>query len=138
MGHTDRFACCAICGLYDIEENIDICHLCKRPVCLDCSRKTKDLTTCKNTILCKSGKSKQQFMQASAPSRNTAPVREKKKSTRGFASMTPEKRRGIASKGGKAAQALGTAHKWTSEEAQYAGHKGGLAYRKKPSEEEDE
>jgi general stress protein YciG len=39
---------------------------------------------------------------------------------RGFASMSPEKKREIASKGGKAAHALGTAHKWTSEEAQAA------------------
>ena len=44
---------------------------------------------------------------------------------RGFASMSPEKKREIASKGGKAAHALGTAHKWTSEEAQAAGRKGG-------------
>ena len=43
--------------------------------------------------------------------------------TRGFASMTPERRREIASKAGKAAQAKGTAHEWTSEEAQVAGRK---------------
>src|SRR5579884_3121627 len=44
---------------------------------------------------------------------------------RGFASMSPEKKREIASKGGKAAHQMGTAHKWTSEEAQAAGRKGG-------------
>lgn len=43
---------------------------------------------------------------------------------RGFASMTKEKQREIASKGGKAAQAAGTAHRWTSEEARAAGRKG--------------
>lgn len=49
----------------------------------------------------------------------------------GFASMSPEKKREIASKGGKAAHALGTAHKWTSEEAQAAGRKGGSISRRR-------
>jgi hypothetical protein len=39
--------------------------------------------------------------------------------------MTPEKRREIAAKGGKAAHALGRAHKWTFEEASAAGKLGG-------------
>jgi len=47
------------------------------------------------------------------------------KSKRGFASMTPEKQRAIASKGGKTAHTRGTAHKWTSDEAQEAGKRGG-------------
>lgn len=47
------------------------------------------------------------------------------KSKRGFASLTPEKRRELASKGGKAAHALGRAHEYTSEEAREAGKKGG-------------
>ena len=47
------------------------------------------------------------------------------KQMRGFATMSPEKQREAARKGGKAAHALGTAHKWTSEEAQAAGRKGG-------------
>ncbi len=51
---------------------------------------------------------------------------------RGFAAMSPEKKREIASKGGKAAHAMGTAHKWTSEEAQAAGRKGGSISRRKP------
>jgi general stress protein YciG len=50
---------------------------------------------------------------------------------RGFASMSTEKKREIASKGGKAAHALGTAHKWTSEEAQAAGRKGGSISRRR-------
>jgi len=50
---------------------------------------------------------------------------------RGFASMSPEKKREIASKGGKAAHALGTAHKWSSEEAQAAGRKGGSISRRR-------
>lgn len=46
---------------------------------------------------------------------------------RGFASMDPSKQREIASKGGKAAHAKGTAHEFTSEEAREAGRKGGQA-----------
>lgn len=46
---------------------------------------------------------------------------------RGFASMTAEKKREIASMGGKAAHKKGTAHTWTSAEAIAAGRKGGVA-----------
>ncbi len=52
-----------------------------------------------------------------------------KKERRGFASMTPEKQREIASKGGRAAHQKGTAHEWTSEEARQAGRKGGQVSR---------
>lgn len=51
------------------------------------------------------------------------------KGGRGFASMTREKQRAIASLGGKAAHKQGTAHKWDSYEAQAAGRKGGLISR---------
>jgi len=54
------------------------------------------------------------------------PVR---KERRGFASMSPEKQREIASKGGRAAHQKGTAHEWTSEEARTAGRKGGQVSR---------
>ena len=47
------------------------------------------------------------------------------KSKRGFASMDPGRQRDIASKGGKAAHAKGTAHEWTADEARRAGRKGG-------------
>ena len=46
---------------------------------------------------------------------------------RGFAAMSPEKQRAIASMGGKAAHAKGTAHRFTPEEAREAGRKGGTA-----------
>ena len=46
---------------------------------------------------------------------------------RGFAAMDVEKQRKIASMGGKAAHERGRAHKFTSEEAQRAGKKGGEA-----------
>ena len=46
-------------------------------------------------------------------------------SKRGFASMDRERQREIASKGGRAAHAKGTAHEFTSDEARVAGRKGG-------------
>lgn len=52
---------------------------------------------------------------------------------RGFASMDPAKQREIASKGGKAAHAKGTAHEFSSEEAREAGRKGGQARGRKAS-----
>ncbi|MHB2016863.1 MAG: KGG domain-containing protein [Candidatus Xenobia bacterium] len=52
---------------------------------------------------------------------------EKGKGKRGFASMDEEKQRQIASLGGKAAHAKGTAHEFTPEEARNAGRKGGQA-----------
>lgn len=50
---------------------------------------------------------------------------------KGFASMDRDKQRAIASKGGKAAHAKGTAHEWDSESASIAGRKGGLASRRR-------
>jgi len=52
-----------------------------------------------------------------------------RKERRGFASMSPEKQREIASKGGRAAHQKGTAHEWTSDEARNAGRKGGQISR---------
>jgi hypothetical protein len=49
------------------------------------------------------------------------------RSNRGFASMDRSKQREIASKGGKAAHAKGTAHEFDSGEAREAGRKGGVA-----------
>lgn len=48
-------------------------------------------------------------------------------SHRGFAAMSTEKQREIASKGGKAAHERGSAHEFTTEEAREAGRKGGQA-----------
>ena len=53
------------------------------------------------------------------------------KEDRGFASMDRARQREIASKGGRAAHARGTAHEWTSEEAREAGRAGGLATRRR-------
>lgn len=48
-------------------------------------------------------------------------------SNRGFASMDKQKQREIASRGGKAAHAKGTAHEFDSKSAREAGRKGGQA-----------
>jgi general stress protein YciG len=47
--------------------------------------------------------------------------------------MSPDKQRQIASKGGRAAHEMGTAHEWTSHEARAAGRKGGAASRRRIS-----
>jgi general stress protein YciG len=57
-----------------------------------------------------------------APSTRQDPPRR-----RGFAAMDPDRVRAIASKGGRAAHAAGTAHRFTAEEARAAGKKGGAA-----------
>jgi general stress protein YciG len=46
---------------------------------------------------------------------------------RGFAAMDPKLVSELASRGGKAAQRAGTAHRFNSEEARVAGRKGGQA-----------
>lgn len=55
------------------------------------------------------------------------------KSKRGFAAMSPEQRSAIASLGGRKSQEAGTAHRFTSEEAQRAGLLGGAATASKGS-----
>jgi general stress protein YciG len=56
------------------------------------------------------------------------------KERRGFASLTPARRREIATLGGKAAHAKGTAHRFTPAEASAAGRKGGQASQRKLAE----
>ena len=56
-------------------------------------------------------------------------MNEIRKERRGFASMSSDKQREIASKGGRAAHQKGTAHEWSSDEAREAGRKGGMASR---------
>lgn len=51
-------------------------------------------------------------------------------SKRGFAAMDPAKQKEIASKGGRAAHAKGTAHEFSADEARQAGRKGGEAVSK--------
>ena len=49
------------------------------------------------------------------------------KSRRGFAAMSSERQREIASQGGRAAHEQGVAHQWNRDEAKAAGKKGGQA-----------
>src|SRR6478672_11692470 len=68
-------------------------------------------------------------------------VEERRPRRRGFAAMDRDRVKEIASKGGKAAHAAGTAHQFSSDEARNAGRKGGMAphvrrggVRRRPSE----
>lgn len=49
------------------------------------------------------------------------------KMRRGFAAMSAERQREIASQGGRAAHEQGVAHQWNRDEARAAGKKGGQA-----------
>ncbi len=53
---------------------------------------------------------------------------------RGLAAMSPERRREIASMGGRTSQARGTAHQWTAAEASAAGKKGSARYALRKAE----
>ena len=61
------------------------------------------------------------------PKPETTPEPPKPRRPRGFAAMDRSKVSEIASKGGKAAHAAGTAHQFSSDEARNAGRKGGVA-----------
>ena len=63
---------------------------------------------------------------ADLPSPNAGSTGQRR-STRGFASMDPQRQKEIASKGGRAAHRKGTAHQWSVEEARVAGRKGGTS-----------
>ncbi|HEV7331835.1 MAG TPA: KGG domain-containing protein [Flavisolibacter sp.] len=66
------------------------------------------------------------------------PKQEQQKSRRGFAAMSPERQREIASQGGRAAHQQGVAHEWSTEEAREAGKKGGQVSGKRKMTEKDE
>ncbi|MDB5206880.1 MAG: ral stress protein [Flavisolibacter sp.] len=55
------------------------------------------------------------------------PQEQQQKSRRGFAAMSAERQREIASQGGRAAHEQGVAHEWSKDEAREAGKKGGQA-----------
>ncbi|MFO0737811.1 MAG: KGG domain-containing protein [Labilithrix sp.] len=57
----------------------------------------------------------------------TPPTEQPKPRRRGFAAMDRDRVKEIASKGGRAAHAAGTAHQFNPDEARVAGKKGGLA-----------
>jgi len=68
----------------------------------------------------------EQTPSSAEPQQQTEAPRPAKK-RRGFAVMDPKRVSEIASKGGKAAHAAGTAHEFSREEAREAGRKGGYA-----------
>jgi general stress protein YciG len=57
----------------------------------------------------------------------SAGMEEQRPRRRGFAAMDRDRVKAIASKGGRAAHAAGTAHQFSSDEARVAGKKGGMA-----------
>ena len=58
---------------------------------------------------------------------NGATTEQPRPRRRGFAAMDRDRVKEIASKGGRAAHAAGTAHQFSADEARVAGKKGGLA-----------
>jgi general stress protein YciG len=63
---------------------------------------------------------------------------EPQRARRGFAAMSPERQREIASQGGRAAHQQGVAHQWSANEAREAGKKGGqVSGRRRTSSKED-
>jgi len=61
-------------------------------------------------------------------------LRTNNRRARGLAAMSPERRREIASMGGRTSQARGTAHQWTAAEASAAGKKGSARYSLRKAE----
>lgn len=76
-----------------------------------------------------------QSANSAAPSSSPAPTAPAKK-RRGFAAMDPKKVSEIASKGGRAAHAAGTAHEFSTDEARAAGRKGGFAAHAKRKQQQ--
>jgi general stress protein YciG len=68
--------------------------------------------------------SNESTQSTTTPTVDEAPAAPARK-PRGFAALTPEKRREISSKGGISAHAKGVGHQFTAEEARAAGAKGG-------------
>ena len=66
-------------------------------------------------------------------------MEQQQKLRRGFAAMSPERQRQIASQGGRAAHEQGVAHEWNKDEARAAGKKGGqISGTKRKSSGRDE
>jgi uncharacterized protein len=65
--------------------------------------------------------------EVNEPQRSESPVPAAEKQKRGLALLSVERRREIASAGGKTAHRIGRAHEFSSEEGRRAGRKGGLS-----------
>jgi general stress protein YciG len=79
-----------------------------------------------NPVLDPTSNASPQSEGSESPKSESAPE-PKPRRPRGFAAMDRSKVSEIASKGGKAAHAAGTAHQFSSDEARNAGRKGGVA-----------
>ncbi len=66
-------------------------------------------------------------VQQQQQQQSASPVEAPRPRRRGFAAMDRDRVKQIASKGGRAAHAAGTAHQFSSDEARVAGKKGGMA-----------
>lgn len=64
-----------------------------------------------------------QDLSTPAANESTSTTAAPERRLRGFAAMSPEKKKEIASMGGRAAHACGRAHQFSSEEARAAGKK---------------
>lgn len=73
------------------------------------------------------------FDSATPATEASQPTPQKK--PRGFAAISPERRREISALGGKAAHQLGRAHTFNHDEAVKAGRIGGQASRRKTTQE---
>ena len=68
-----------------------------------------------------------------SPKQSKRPARRiGEKARRGFAAMSPEQQRDIASRGGRASHESGRGHRFSAEEARAAGRKGGQISRRGP------
>ena len=63
---------------------------------------------------------------------------EQQRARRGFAAISPERQREIASRGGRAAHQQGVAHQWSATEAREAGKKGGQVSGKRRTSGKEE
>ena len=80
-----------------------------------------------NPVLDPTSSNSPETTEETTTSETTSAPATKPRKPRGFAAMDRTKVSEIASKGGKAAHAAGTAHQFTSDEARVAGKKGGVA-----------
>ncbi len=88
-----------------------------------------------STIVAKSNQP-DSLSSAKLPKRPARRVGEK--SRRGFAAMSPEQQRRIASEGGRASHESGRGHRFSTEEARAAGRKGGQISRRGPKKPADD
>lgn len=88
--------------------------------------KTPETTTTSQAVPAAPAPTEAPAATTAATTENNPPA-EQRPRRRGFAAMDRDRVKEIASKGGRAAHAAGTAHQFSADEARVAGKKGGLA-----------